>query len=455
MSTLSKKILEYRGLRIPEYYNQFFNPNICHVCKSVNVDESSPILCDWCSLVYYCSIGHKMLHYLEHNEICEIIWQVLEIKPQRDTRRYKNWQEWIETRKQLMKAVQQNLNRPLKPYEKQMFLWSKSCYVCHQQTELKTCQRCFSGNYCDEHENVFCTKHDGYNCDQMMLMLNIDIEIISGKTSNISYGFLQLVDEKKCFEEMLEFYIENILKRRRDIDWLAKDYIRSDYLSGPLTVYHGLKKLNILNVIENSRIVIHIIGINSVDKNGLCAWEVLLHFLPKVKHLVIEIIGPKLVPGNYKYNLCRKCKDGKEMSVSVISMLYHHYVKLFKYQKSVRNMLPNAVLGSHLNMNNIDTWLETILEFEDLAAPLLLSFPSAQKAQNVIEKIQDILCTKIDPNYNNRNHFPGLMPHKCIESGNIYFCNEYLVIYDNLTWISRKILPKILDKVEPTANILI
>ncbi|EFN78537.1 hypothetical protein EAI_02357, partial [Harpegnathos saltator] len=127
-----------------------FNPNICHVCKSVNAETSSYILCDQCCLISYCNVEHKMAHYVEHKDICKIITQLSKVRPQEDDKRYKDWQEWIQSRRELIESIKHRLDRPIEPYEEQMFLWSKSCNVCHQQAELKTCQMCFSVNYCDQ-----------------------------------------------------------------------------------------------------------------------------------------------------------------------------------------------------------------------------------------------------------------------------------------------------------------
>ncbi|XP_014480890.1 PREDICTED: uncharacterized protein LOC106747659 [Dinoponera quadriceps] len=493
MSNPNQQLFQYRGPRTAEYYNCFFNPNICHVCKCVD----NLISCDRCCLISYCSNVHKTKHHKEHEEICIIITQVSNVTSQEDMRRqqFSNWQQWIRSRNEFMEAIQKKLKRPMEVYEQQMILWSKTCVVCHQQTELKTCQRCFSANHCDQHAESFPKKHNDAKCDQLMLLLNIDIENISGNTQNMRFHaeinigdtwsesikaiqnqgcpvilsstcknqarneiikiqetlniikepyfngknyFAGLVPHKnpntgdiyfrnehlifyddlltyevdqdrrrfsnrqewiqsrkellelvklnlcrpletyelqiilwskscivchqqaklhtcqKCFsanycddhatdfgvkhderncEEMYKFCTEFILIQRGNVNLIAQDYVMSDYLSGPLTVYSGLKRINVLskgrslrklNLLENS-VVIHIIAANSLDRNGLEAWEILLHLLPDVQELVIIMIGPELSYDMKTCDLCNRCKEQKTLSFFSIPLLYHNY----------------------------------------------------------------------------------------------------------------------------------
>ncbi|XP_032676960.1 uncharacterized protein LOC116846790 [Odontomachus brunneus] len=304
MSNPNKEVIKYRGQCTAEYYNQFFNPNLCHVCKSV--DKGNLILCDQCCLISYCSEEHKIIHHPYHEKICAIIAQIVQVKPQQDTCKFSDWQQWVQSRKLLMELVQNELDDKMEPYVQHMILWPKSCYICHQQVKLQVCQRCFSANYCDEHANVFRKTHNGVKCDRLVLLLNIDIETISDNTKNISYKFLQFVNETSCFIEMLEFCMEYILiRRRRDIDWLAKDYVRSDYLSGPLTVYSGFKRAQLFHILKQEYVVIHIIASNSIKRDNLPAWEILLHLIPEIRKLHIIMVGSELTDYFGQHSLYR------------------------------------------------------------------------------------------------------------------------------------------------------
>ncbi|XP_014480917.1 PREDICTED: uncharacterized protein LOC106747671 [Dinoponera quadriceps] len=421
MSNPNIQVFKYHGPYTVEYYNQFFNPNTCHVCKTV--DRGDLILCDRCSLISYCSEKHKIEHHTEHEEICTIITR---LGLQKDTRNYSNWQQWIESRNEFMAAIQQNFHRPMKSYEKQMILWSKSCVVCHQQTRLQTCQKCFSANYCDAHAGAFTKKHDADKCERLMRLLNIDIEIISGNTTGISYAFLESVNEKKHFAEMLEFCVDYVLISRKDVNWLAKDYILSDHLSGPLTIYSGFKRNNILFFLKKSKIVIHIVAATTVDKDSLPAWEILLHLIPKLTELVIFVVGPDLTYYSDKHKLCKLCSDSKKsFSFTVISMLYHDYASSPEHY-----IRPNLIVGFHAEFNMSNIWSKSIKVMVELCPILLTS--SEKDAGNSLEEMKDILSTNIEPIFNGKNYFAGLAPHRDIETGDTYFRNEHLTLLSEL-----------------------
>ncbi|EFN81814.1 hypothetical protein EAI_15209, partial [Harpegnathos saltator] len=345
---------------------QFFNPNICHVCKKV--DKGNFISCDSCGLISYCSEEHKTYHREKHERVCAVIAQLLQEKTQRDTRRFGDWQQWIHSRKEFLKLVEKNIGYTLEPYEKEAILWSKSCYVCHQQAELKTCQRCFSANYCNEHEKAFQIKHRGSNCDDLVLSLNIDIETISNRTSNMSYGFLQFVNENSKFETMLEFCIEFVISRRKNhVDWLAKDYVRSDYLSDPLTIYSGFKRIGSLEIINEPLVIIHILAANSGDTNSLSAWEILLHLIPEIQRLLIVLINPKLEDSFIRPNLCKLCDEKKkDLSFLLYSMLYHDYISSGIFKK------PTVIVGFDAKFDKGGTWDKSLKSMQRINCPLVL-----------------------------------------------------------------------------------
>ncbi|XP_025158057.1 uncharacterized protein LOC105189159 [Harpegnathos saltator] len=410
-----------------QFYNQFFNPNICHVCKKV--DKGNFLSCDWCGLISYCSKEHKTHHHIEHSLTCAVTTQFLEIRPQKDTRRFNDWQQWIHSRKELLKLVQNNIGYTLDPYEKQAILWSKSCCVCHQQAELKTCERCFSVNYCNGHKKAFRARHWGSNCDDSVLLLNINIEAISGRTSNMSYGFLQSINEGSKFEAMLELCLEFVISQRKNhTDWLAKDYVRSDYLSDPLSIYSGFKRIDFLEIIKEPLVIIHIIGASSVDKNGLPAWEILLHLVPEIQRLVIVLINPKLEDSFIRQDLCNHCNEKKKYLCFVLCpMLYHDFISSDWVYKE-----PTLIVGFNVTFDKERTWNESLKAMQNRNCPLVLGYSRILKCDKNIYKIVEILKGDIFPFGFRQNYFKGLAPHRDLETGDIRYRNEELVIYKDL-----------------------
>ncbi|XP_011153158.1 uncharacterized protein LOC105191444 [Harpegnathos saltator] len=57
---------EYMGPSFPEKFNCYFNPNICHVCKWINIR----ITCNRCHMISYCCEVHQTIHEEQHADIC-------------------------------------------------------------------------------------------------------------------------------------------------------------------------------------------------------------------------------------------------------------------------------------------------------------------------------------------------------------------------------------------------
>lgn len=424
MSNPNKQLFEYRGPRTPNYYNRFYNPNLCHICKTV--DRDNLIRCDRCGLIAYCSQEHKAEHYMEHKEICAAIANVLEAEPQVYTCKFNNWQEWMRSRIYLIKSVTQKLQRTLELYTEQIIMWSKTCAVCYRQTELYTCQKCYCANYCNEHASVFHTKHDGGKCERLKLSLNLEINL-TDTVYNLSYGFFSLVDEKTNIETMLQFFIEYVLVSKSDLDWNVVDYIMSDYLSVPLTIYSGLKRNSLLHFIQQEVVVIHLIDGLPMNERNLPPWEILLHLLPQIRELFIIRLSPKLLDDYDAYKLCKLCsRKSKKMTFVSVPTLYHDFEETHpRYKK------PNMIISYHAELNKGDAWMRSIRTIFNKPYLFFLTYSTEDKARFGTFMMQTNLDKYVLPIFNGKNYFAGLTPIRHATTDDTIFCNDHLIIYKN------------------------
>ncbi|XP_032677159.1 uncharacterized protein LOC116846880 isoform X3 [Odontomachus brunneus] len=267
--------------------DEFYNPNICHVCKSVT---DFIVTCRKCCMIIYCNRHHERLHEKQHMDMCKSLRCILDNYNEffDPTRRFSQ-KEWIESRKQLMKIVKHELLRNLKPYEKQMILFPKSCLICHQQVRLKTCMTCHSSNYCDEHIEAFQNQHNS-NCEGLALCLTLARKLPHNYTYHNK--FVTFPDKDKPVDDMNSFILQYIRTEKNVNIWDAEDYYCSDYVSGPLTLYYKMEYSNLLHIFgeKSSICVVHIIAASSVDKKYVSAWEILLHLLDEIKHLKLVMI---------------------------------------------------------------------------------------------------------------------------------------------------------------------
>lgn len=96
----------------------FFYPTVCYICKKYTNDKF--VQCDQCELISYCSREHQIEHRPKHEDLCNAIKYVRET--------YKEEVSVCESSIRmdfLKEMVRGELERPLKLYEVQMFIWPK------------------------------------------------------------------------------------------------------------------------------------------------------------------------------------------------------------------------------------------------------------------------------------------------------------------------------------------
>ncbi|XP_011149394.2 uncharacterized protein LOC105189161 [Harpegnathos saltator] len=396
--------------------NQFFHPNICHVCKSRIQDSLRP--CNWCHMISYCCEEHKWQHRPHHIEICTIITDFINDDPQWYDRCYL-YDDWVKLQASLIRIIQVILKRQLEPYEMQMFMFTKACFICHQRHTSYTCEYCLSVSYCSDHvHHIY--KHYGSMCYQMSLCLNLDVRFSEDSVWESLRIKNIFPDVKRPFTNMESF---------------CNQYCHiTDYISDPLTLYNGMQSAHLFHpeAITNT-FVIHIIAANNVDRRNFLAWELLLHLLNRITKLIIVLIGPELEPEYNEHQTCFYCKeDNKRLILEASSVLYHDYVFHINYRR------PNVIVGFQAELHrplpalNPDSWSESIKTMQSQKCPVLLTATLSCKAEYDITMIQQVLGPSVKPILSTFNDFRTFRPYRDFEAGYVSFRNIYLTVYDNL-----------------------
>lgn len=439
---LSEIVIEYRGppLRCDQY-NRFFNPNICHVCKSR--DNGDLISCESCDLISYCNEEHRKQDYEKsHGKFCKIFKSIL-ITTSR-TNREIDWSEWIQSRKQLVKKIKQKLlqdfQRRMKKHEMEMIWWTKVCIVCHGQNNLQFCKLCLSVNYCSAHEEKFHEKHIKYDCVKRRKMLNIDIVRMTckyemGYKRLFCYPILHdIIEENQRFCITKAFLLKYFLQPTLRICFKTEDYIMSDYMSGPLTIYFGLEKTDLLShaIMMEETFIIHVIDVDYVDIRGIRTWEILFHTTLKMREIIIVFIGPgiKLPPGITKTCvLCNFCiQQNKRLYFTFIPMLYSDYLQISSYGYKKPNIIVTFGEGSF----EWNSYSNTVNAIKTRNCPLFLSCSSKEQTENIMDKMKNVMGRRVTPLLNYTNPCFSLLPYRDIETGDISFRNCHVVVYFNL-----------------------
>lgn len=404
-------------------YNQFFNPNICHVCKSHN--KGKLITCDRCLMISYCCSLHKEMHFESHQLICITITKVTSEDEKWNTKRFDSLEEWIESQKEFRRIIQMDIARHLQLYEIEMFMCAKSCLICHRQINLKTCELCYSVNYCDDDTLEFRAQHSS-NCYDLMLLLNLNIETLKDDVHNLYLENYEFPD-RLYFHDMTTFvdrYIDAKRLRsgkaltRSNASWKMEHYVYSDYVSGSLTLYEALTQ-PLSALVKEHQFIVHIIGGSIVDVNSLPAWEFLLHMFPSIRKLYVVMIRPAVEFLSCEYgNLCATCiSRHQKLYVQNVSESYRDYIKQMPF------MRPSVIIRFQAVVNVDTTWLKFLLNTN---CPLLLTSDSRHKADTVYRTMNTEGTGRL---HYRGNKFRSFRPYRDYETGGVCYRNAYIITY--------------------------
>ncbi|XP_014480851.1 PREDICTED: uncharacterized protein LOC106747642 [Dinoponera quadriceps] len=428
----------YTGPCTNQYYNKFFNPNLCHVCKrskATTGGNSELLPCENCRMIFYCSEEHRSQHCIDHYDICLSICENLSKECNQVPYRVDLF-VWISAKRKLMELVRSSLKRKLQPDEEQMLMCRKSCFICHRRDGLQHCTKCYGSCYCDEHAAVFRQLHHDANCKELLLMLNLDIVTMepSATISNrvIAPNFPD--PAIPCFDTV-SFILGYVPCERKTWGmhklWTNSDFIFSDYISGPLTLYYGIQMANLMHLLVKSNFIVHVIAANAVDRDGLSAWELLLHLSHNIKRITVILIGPELSFTCVQHGICKACNArGQVFYYECHSLPYHKYMSCQLHHR------PDVIIGFQANLNatldNRATWDESLLALKTQNCPLFLTMRDADKAREDSHRIQDILSTAVKPIFSIENIFRAFRPYRNFDTDFVFYRNVWLIYYKNL-----------------------
>lgn len=415
----------------PERYNKFFNPNMCHVCKMR--DHGDFITCDQCYMITYCKTEHRQKDHPHHIQICMAMQTLLKSHPHLWVTVQLNLGGWNQLRKEFIGLIKTILSRDLKPYEEQMIIFTKSCLICHQQVNIHPCKKCWSANYCLDHAEAFKSYHNS-KCKDLLLHLTLYLELRCTSVPVIKFcAFPNVCRRIDSMHTFCEQYVRRGYYTSKGYTWFTADYFYSDYLSASLTVYYGMKNVNLLSSInkQNQRCVVHVIAAGPVDREYLPYWELLLHGLYKeslVKELKIVLLGPELRAEREDVTICAKCSITykRKFSFECGNMSYHDYMDSNSYER------PNIVVGFQTDLNEWDALSILLVKIRNLRCPLLLTAKSKLVSDQNVNLIKALLGTTVRFAYHGENKFCSGKPYRDLETDGASYRNKYLVIYPNL-----------------------
>ncbi|XP_014467294.1 PREDICTED: uncharacterized protein LOC106740606 [Dinoponera quadriceps] len=306
---------------------------------------------------------------------------------------------------------------------KQMIMFIKACRICHEQQNLYTCRRCYSVNYCFDHADT--VKRDGnFDCEKLKLCLEVDSKLQFGSTL-LGHHFINPPVYFKPSVDMSSFLK---LHNFKFLDSVTL-YCYTDYISGPLTLYYGMKNVLLLNPQgEHFCYIVYIVAANIVDKAYVPSWGLFLHRLRWQTQLRIILIGLQLQDDRKNIETCIKCRPTqRKFNFECHRTSYCDYVNSDMYIK------PKVIIEFQVDFNDWEPSSELILKLRDQNCPLLLTDKSKLKVEENINKLFEVLGSPLNIAYHEKNKFCSIRPCTDLENDGVSYRNHHLTVFKNLS----------------------
>ncbi|XP_066907715.1 uncharacterized protein [Halyomorpha halys] len=405
--------------------NDFFYHHICHICK---IKLPTIKTCSGCRLISYCSQMHQKEDWKHHKSFCLCVRNYLKehnlkslfVAPS------ENADEWKTNILSVMCAVELDLERPLRAFEKQMFFYPDVCPVCYV-TNLETnhyCENCHCVKYCsEEHKILHLNKHET-DCSTFKICYEIDKICFESQLSEVN------LDVPHCnglkFPDSMEDFLSDYFPNSPDVSKI----ILSEHYSGALSLLSVINSSK--NICWKNELNIHIIGASDYEQSVLMTIEILFHRFSNLEKLNLSLIGPEICENYLEPVLCEECNKVKKLTIYKEKKLYHHY---WKHSACAA---PDVIFSYNCGFSEVmnpeeNSWTESINDIWNMKN-VMFAFTSYTESEAktdfslVLDKKPETKVGIEFPMVSCQNPFKSLRPYRNPEFfESIFFYNNYYI----------------------------
>lgn len=402
---------------------EFFYFGICHFCKN---ESENVKRCASCKTVAYCSKEHQKSDWNNHKQICKTIASSKRKKIEKFS-----FEDWKDYRVSLQKAWTSVLNRELKPYECQMWMFPRACNVCYSTENLTDCAKCKNVTYCShEHQEQDESNHELY-CKELKLCMDIDRYLADDN----GYPRIELKEkvfsDTEIFPEDIEKLLNLIEKEKIYNEQILKRVLKADSVAPGAIILYALKISGVTQSLQD-KLILHVIGSSSAE--GTTDWqivsELIFHWIQKLNEITYIFIGPEAWDiSTYRFNLCQTCRDNKKnLKVKVYKQLYHEVID------NVEN--PNLVMSFNSGLHeyegqNCDQWQRSIpVLIRNSRVPFVFTSYTEEEMLRDLQRIRDNFDTSIQILMCGKNPYASPRPIRdwCTENIPVFYSSSYISI---------------------------
>ncbi|XP_033217579.1 uncharacterized protein LOC117173227 [Belonocnema kinseyi] len=381
-------------------------------------------------MIFYCGNKHRDEHQIHHRDLCKVILSMLnEMGAPNlfDKLKTADPDLWLKTRIDLMKKAKSKIGRQFQEYEEQMFLFPKTCVVCHD-SDLSVLRNCECGvNLCKIHKDD--SKHKEL-CGVLKLAFKLTV---SGQLPTLNTIQTSLdISERSSLPPSMQDFLDLHLIFREETPEQNENFqgmVTSNFFSGPLTLLYAIEKLNYK---VNSSMVIHIIGAGNQDVAAEGCWKTFLLRLTRLTNLKIVFIGPNV---SNCLETAVHTFDYYPLAIKTLKVQFHSQ-RYDEYFKSESFINPDIILGCNLDFHESElgisecTWKDTILTLKKVCVPFVLTAGTKERAEKDHKRFCKLLGMSVHYKFCEVNPYAALSPERDFETEGVRYSNKYVIIYD-------------------------
>lgn len=412
----------------------YFFANACHVCRAYGKGVELK-RCSKCKSIAYCCREHQKKHWPRHKLLCRVLSEIVECAGTifGIHRNWENQEEaWRKMKTNLVLLIQIKLGRKFLPFEREMLQFPRSCEICHETdpSKLKDCTDCPDASFCSKHpkDNRHLAK-----CEKSRLCFETSIEWLPFGQPQFAQNCKRTIpinmEQVICLHESVYRYLESYGSKK------LFNVILSNQLSRPYTFLYSLQKLACPAL---PKMTIHVVGSTLNEMETVADWESLFHHNETLQELRIIFVGPDMwnCPP-YEIKLCQQCKgNNRKLRTQSIQGLYGDFDENYLVNIEYKN--PDYIIGYNLGIHECiamenNTWNVTIQRMANLGCPFSFTSYTAEESTADQDRINSVLGKKVQVLWVGKNQFPGWKPYKDFESGDYFYQNKYLTVYEKLS----------------------
>ncbi len=278
---------------------------------------------------------------------------------------------WRRFRTNAIQTCQILLGRSLEEWEKEMFLFPRSCRRCHvsRREGMLDCPDCMGATYCsqqcrdedkDTHEGRRCMElRFAMACDNFECSVNVAAPALP---SEVDAEYTPLPKDVEGYLDVAVGSAEGL----GGLQLMERKFL-SDRVSGPMTAVHAMQKFGLANgksAGKATELTVHIVGANIMEMLGLIKWELIAHKLPKCSDLRVIFIGPELEGSGEEeegecegIGSCQDCSDlGRTLTYEIRKCPYQDYSRSQHYRPPDLVAAFNCGFHEFRELPEKDTW---------------------------------------------------------------------------------------------------